>query len=93
MGGKPSNWGKTEAKSITQSGIDGIASRHGGRVEQLPLSLFDLHSDPGESKNLATEHPEIVARLSKLAEPVRAALGDSIAGVQGNEVREAGLEP
>ncbi len=93
VGGKPSNWGKSEAKSITQSGIDGIASRHGGRVEQLPLSLFDLTADPGESRNVAAEHPDVVARLSKLAEPVREALGDSLTSTAGKEVRTAGLEP
>jgi arylsulfatase A-like enzyme len=93
VGGKPSNWGKSEAKSITQSGIDGIASRHGGRVEQLPLSLFDLAADPGELRNVADDHPEIVARLSKLAEPIREALGDSLTATIGKEVREAGFEP
>ncbi|MBA2116427.1 sulfatase family protein [Bremerella alba] len=39
-GGKPSNWGKNPAQSITQSGIEGIASRHGGRVEHIELSLL-----------------------------------------------------
>lgn len=35
-----------------------------------PGSLFlsDLESDPGESKNFASEHPEIVAELEKLHE-------------------------
>lgn len=91
-GGKPSEWGKYESQSITQSGIDGIASRHGGRVEQLSLSLFDLNSDPGESRNVAAKHPEIVARLSQLADPIRRELGDSLTGVEGSEVRQAGLE-
>ncbi|MCB1063309.1 MAG: sulfatase [Verrucomicrobiae bacterium] len=92
-GGKPSEWGTYESKSITQSGIEGIASRHGGKVMQLPLSLFDLESDPGETKNLADEHPEIVARLSALAETMRTELGDSLTGIKGSEVREAGLVP
>ena len=91
-GGKPSNWGKNKARSITQSGIEGIASRHGGRIERLELSLFDLDADPGETKNVAVQHPDIVARLSRLAEPIRAQLGDSLTGVNGSEVREAGWE-
>ncbi len=91
-GGKPSNWGKNKAQSITQSGIEGIASRHGGRVERLELSLFDLRGDPGESKNVAAQHPDIVARLSRLAEPIRAALGDTLRGTVGSEVRTAGWE-
>jgi len=88
--GKPSGWGTTQAKAITQSGIDGIASRHGGRIEQLPLSLFDLHDDPGERRNLAAEHPDIVARLSALAEVARKDLGDSLQQIQGTGVRPAG---
>lgn len=89
-GGKPSNWGKNPAQSITQSGIEGIASRHGGRVEKIELSLFDLDADPGETKNLAEQHPEVVERLKKLAEPIRADLGDSLTGVEGTGVRSAG---
>lgn len=89
-GGKPSNWGQNKAQSITQSGIEGIASRHGGRVEQLELSLFDLSVDPGETTNVAAQHPEVVARMKKLADPIRADLGDSLTGVKGSGVREAG---
>ncbi|PQO35974.1 arylsulfatase [Bremerella cremea] len=89
-GGKPSNWGKNQAQSITQSGIEGIASRHGGRVEEIELSLFDITKDPGETNNLAAQYPEVVARLKKLAEPIREELGDSLTGVEGSGIREAG---
>ncbi|MFT7633420.1 MAG: hypothetical protein ACI87E_004476, partial [Mariniblastus sp.] len=34
------------------------------RTEKRP-QLFDLTADPGESKNLAGSHPEIVAKLAK----------------------------
>lgn len=89
-GGKPSNWGKLAPTSITQSGVEGIATRHGYRIEQLELSLFNLETDPGESKNLATEHPEIVQKLSALAEAGRADLGDSLQNIKGTGLREAG---
>ena len=92
-GGKPSNWGKTVPLAITQSGIAGIASRHGQRVEHLPLSLFNLRTDPGETNNVAAQHPEIVARLTRLAAPIRADLGDSLTGVPGTGLRPAGFEP
>jgi len=92
-GGKPSNWGKTKPLSITQSSMEGIASRHGQRVEQLALSLFDLRADPGETKNVAAQHPDVVARIARLADPIRIELGDSLAGVKGNALRASGMEP
>jgi len=91
--GKPSNWGKTQPLAITQSSIEGIASRHGQRVERLELSLFNLRTDPGETRNVAAQHPRVVARLKKLAEPIRAELGDALTGIQGTGLRTAGWEP
>ncbi len=91
-GGKPSNWGKSKAESITHSGIEGIASRHGGRIEYLQLSLFDLSRDPGESQNVATDHPDVVERLTQLAKPLRHSLGDALQDVTGDEIRSAGWE-
>ncbi len=91
--GKPSNWGKLAPKSITQSGVEGIATRHGYRVEQLELSLFHLESDPGEQTNVASKHPDVVERLSRRAETARAELGDSLQGVQGAGFRAPGIDP
>jgi arylsulfatase A-like enzyme len=91
-GGKPSNWGQGTPRAINDSSMEAIASRHGQRVERLGLSLFNLTSDPGETKNVAAEHPEIVARLSHLAEPIRADLGDTLTSVKGTGCRPAGLE-
>ena len=82
-GGKPSNWGTATPRSIDDSSMDAIASRHGQRVAQLELSLFDLDSDPGEQTNVAAQHPDIVQRLSRAAEPIRAELGDKLTGVTG----------
>lgn len=45
---------------------DGAQGRHGHfhpRTEVLP-QLYDLLADPHENKNLASEHPELVARLA-----------------------------
>jgi arylsulfatase len=91
-GGKPSNWGKLAPTSITQSGVEGIATRHGYRIEQLELSLFNLEDDPGEKTNLASAHPDLVKKLSALAEAARADLGDSLQNVTGSGLREAGFD-
>lgn len=89
-GGKPSNWGKTTPRSIADSSMDAIASRHGQRVAQLELSLFDLDHDSAEMHNRAADYPEIVQRLQRLAEPMRADLGDALTGTQGRGRRAAG---
>jgi arylsulfatase len=88
--GKPANFENLKPKSIQQSGIYGIASRHGYAVRRIELALYDLETDPGETRNLAGEHPEIVERLSRLAEAARADLGDALTGREGDGVRPAG---
>jgi len=89
-GGKPSNWGKQAPKPITQSGIEGIASRHGYRVAQQEPALYDLELDIGESRNLADQHPEVVKRLTAYLEQARDDLGDSLTGRMGKNVRPVG---
>ncbi len=91
--GKPARFGQMKPKSITQSGIAGIASRHGYRVENIGLSLYNLNDDPGETHDVAKDHPEIVERLQKLADPTRKELGDTLLKVKGTENRPLGLAP
>ena len=88
--GKPSNWGNLKPNSITQSGVEGIASRHGYRVEKIGLSLYNLENDPGETKNVASDHRDVVKRLSDLAESMRADLGDSLTARKATGAREPG---
>ena len=89
-GGKPSNFANMKPQAIENSGIRGIASRHGYRVETIGLSLYNVKTDPGETKNVAADHPEIVARLQEVAKRARADLGDSLTGAKGANVRPAG---
>lgn len=91
-GGKPSNWGRLAPTSITQSGVEGIATRHGYRIEQLELSLFHLEADPSEQHNVAAAHPDVVQRLSALADTARRELGDSLQGVPGSGLRAPGSD-
>ncbi len=61
---------------------------------RIELSLFDLAADVGETTNVADRHPDVVARIRKLADKIRAELGDSATGQKGAGVREPGrLEP
>ena len=73
--------------SITQSGLAGIASRHGYKVAHTDLALYNLEDDPAESQNLAAARPEIVKRLEALAQPVRQSLGDSLTRTTGQGLR------
>jgi arylsulfatase A-like enzyme len=82
-------------------GNDGV--RGGVSTVKVPAALFDLASDIGESKDVSDEHPDIVTRLSELADQIRGDLGDSIsktngrfrraAGASGNPMHDAGGPP
>ena len=89
-GGKPSNYANMKPQSIENSGIRGIASRHGYRVEKTGLALYHMRDDPGENHNVADAHPDIVARLQTRIAAARADLGDSLTGVKGTNIRPAG---
>lgn len=56
----------------------------------IGLELFDLDEDPGETTNVADKHPDVVARLQKLADAAREDLGDTLTKVRGNGIRRAG---
>jgi len=61
-----------------------------GKIE---LSLFDLESDPGESRDVSKEHPDVVEHIKKLAEAMRKDLGDSATKEKGSGRREPGRIP
>ena len=48
---------------------------YGARTE---LALYDLRADPGETRDVAAQHPDEVARLLGLVEAMRADLGDGL---------------
>lgn len=52
--------------------------------------LFNLDDDLGESHDVAADHPQVVARLQKLAESYRAELGDARTKRTGAGVRPVG---
>jgi arylsulfatase len=91
-GGKPANYEKMTPRAIEESGIRGIASRHGYKVERIGQSLFDLETDPGETRDVAAAHPDVVKRLTALAAELRRDLGDPLTGVKGTGLRPAGRD-
>ena len=76
-----------------------LAGRPGGRDgTPAPYSqarvkrpeLYNLAEDIGETKDVASEHPEIVSRLEALAEKARAELGDALTKRPGAGRRNPG---
>jgi arylsulfatase A-like enzyme len=53
------------------------------KLHLAKTELYDLDSDIGEAKNVAKDHPDIVARLQKHADAMRADLGDKDATAPG----------
>jgi arylsulfatase len=51
-----------------------------GKYRPLPVepSLYNLSSDPGETRDVSADHPEMVKRLEMLAENIRMDLGDDL---------------
>lgn len=46
------------------------------KTAAAPAALYDVRNDPGETREVAHEHPTVVARLTAMAERARAELGD-----------------
>jgi len=71
--------------------LDGPGGKDGKRVtersERVGLALYNLETDPAESRDVASRHPEVVERLLLRIQKVRGELGDAIQRVPGREVR------
>ena len=66
--------------------------RFGGKkTETVAAALYDVVTDAAEKVNLAAKNPEIVKRLTALAEKAREDLGD--VGRKGKGQRPPGYEP
>jgi arylsulfatase A-like enzyme len=75
-------------RSLKEAGHDGKPGPY--QDQSCGLELYDLSADIGEANNVASAHPEVVARLKKLADVMREDLGDSLTGHKGTGVRQAG---
>ncbi|MBO9619243.1 MAG: sulfatase [Niabella sp.] len=61
----------------------------GGYAEaDVPLALYDLAHDPGETLDVQKAHPDVVQNLMTVAEKYRAALGDDLTKTPCAECRE-----
>jgi arylsulfatase A-like enzyme len=78
-----------EYRTLTGQGASGgdPAAYTQARIE---LTLFDMANDPGETRNVASQHVDVVERMQSLVETARVDLGDTATGRQGANVRPAG---
>jgi hypothetical protein len=60
----------------------------GRRKETARMALYDVRHDVGETREVSAEHPEVVERLTAMAERVRRELGDG--DQPGSGQRKAG---
>ena len=75
-------------RSIVEVGTGGQPGRY--KRSTIEKSLFDLGKDPAETTNVLREHPEIEAEIDRLADAMRAKLGDRRTKQTGAEVRSVG---
>jgi len=69
-------------------GMDGYPGKV-GRTE-TGAALYDLRRDPGERYNVIEQYPEVVKRLTAIAEAARQDLGDDLTGHKGEGRRAIG---
>lgn len=74
-------------RTITEPGREGIPGK--AKQQEIPLSLFDLQNDVGETTNVADQHPDMVEKLIRAADAMRVKLGDGKNNV-GSERRPIG---
>lgn len=73
-------------------GANGIPGKYDYSAK-TGVELYDLELDVGETRDLAAERPDVVARLTELADAMRADLGDKLTETPATGAREPGRLP
>ncbi len=66
-----------------------ILKRKRGK-KTIPAALYNLQEDIEETRDLSADHPDVVRRLTELADKILEDIGDSVKGVTGKNVRPHG---
>jgi arylsulfatase len=73
---------------VGPAGADG--KPNGYKQTKTELALYNLREDVSEAKDVQKEHPEIVAKLQKMADAYREEIGDSLQKIPGSGKRPPG---
>lgn len=60
---------------------------------KVPMALYDLRTDPGETIDVQSQHPDIVKQLETLSDQYRKKLGDDLRNIPCSECRPSGIIP
>ncbi len=75
--------------------LDGPAGKDGTPSKYIQAkttsALYNLRTDVGETLDLKSQYPDIVANLERLADGARAQLGDTTTGQKGSGIRPTGV--
>ena len=85
-------------KLILPHGVGVLQGRPGGKdgkpvaytQTKMGLALYDLESDPGETRDRSQRNPRVLRRMLREVELARQELGDSLVGRSGSGTREPG---
>ncbi len=72
----------------TTPGNDGTPRPY--KHPRTTLELYNLETDIGESTNVADQHPDIIERMTQLADTMRADLGDNLTKTKATGKRPPG---
>lgn len=79
---------RSRTYKLNLPGYDGFP---GAQPEvDVPMALYDMRRDPGETLDVQQQFPEVVKSLQAIAEKYRSTLGDDLTGAKGTERRPAG---
>lgn len=80
---------KYAAYGVYAPGNDGMPGKL--TLDELKnIELYDLRRDPGERYNVITQYPDVVMKLTQIANKMRDELGDDLTRNKGKERREPG---
>lgn len=78
-----------QSYEMYEPGKDGAPGRIGYRIIESP-EMYDLRQDPGERCNVIGVFPEKETELLRVADEIRADLGDDLTGIEGTGRRKPG---